>query len=106
MKKYKTFEGGTVKEVLARMLDEGFMPCSLKETWKQRETKMKLPLTEVSIKIKNYKYEQELTITKKYVERILEKKESLNELLTQQIVGNEIIDTIRHIFNPKKGELK
>ena len=39
MKKYKTFEDGTVKEVLARMLDEGFMPCSLKETWKQRENK-------------------------------------------------------------------
>lgn len=29
--KYKIYEGGTVKEELTKLLDDGYVPCSLKE---------------------------------------------------------------------------
>ena len=32
--KYKIFEKGTVKEVLNRMLKEGYIPCNLETTYK------------------------------------------------------------------------
>ena len=35
--KYKIFEGGTIKEVLNRMLKEGYIPCNLETTHKYRK---------------------------------------------------------------------
>ena len=34
--KYKIFEDGTIKEVLNRMLKEGYIPCNLETTYKYR----------------------------------------------------------------------
>ena len=33
---YKIFEDGTIKEVLNRMLKEGYIPCNLETTYKYR----------------------------------------------------------------------
>lgn len=38
----KIFEHGNIKDVLARMLEEGYVPLNLKEVWKLREQK-KIP---------------------------------------------------------------
>ena len=35
--KYKIFEDGTIKEVLNRMLKEGYIPCNLETTHKYRK---------------------------------------------------------------------
>ena len=35
--KYKIFEDGTIKEVLNRMLKEGYIPCNLETTYKYRK---------------------------------------------------------------------
>ena len=35
--KYKIFEGGTIKEILNRMLKEGYIPCNSETTHKYRK---------------------------------------------------------------------
>jgi len=35
--KYKVFEDGTIKEVLNRMLKEGYIPCNSETTYKYRK---------------------------------------------------------------------
>jgi len=35
--KYKIFEAGTIKEVLNRMLKEGYIPCNSETTYKYRK---------------------------------------------------------------------
>ena len=35
--KYKIFKDGTIKEVLNRMLKEGYIPCNLETTYKYRK---------------------------------------------------------------------
>lgn len=40
---HKIFEGGTIKEVLAKMLKEGYVPLGIQAVWKLRKNN-KIPL--------------------------------------------------------------